>query len=398
MTRGSGSILIVGAGLGGLTTGIALVQRGFTIDIFEQAIVLKEVGAGLTVSHSAQCVFADLGIMDRVRATASVTNQMAFLHFQDGHLLAGTADLTDGSWTPDKPDGGIHIHRADLHAMLAARFAELAPNRLHLGKRLIEFTEKSGTVRARFADGSVAAADMLIGSDGIRSIARAQLWGDEAPRFTGQVAYRFMLPGDIAAPFLREGGRAAVFLGPGRVFNRYSLRRGALVNCVGITQSENWRGEGWSTPAETSEMLALYGGWHPDVTGLMALAPQEHLIKWALFDRPQLPRWRQGRTTLLGDAAHPMLPFLGLGAAMAIEDAMVLARVLAASPDVEGLDLYESIRRPRVTRIAELSRIQGEISQARDPDNYDATSAPAQDPGIQDYDPVTLELSSGKAG
>ena len=143
-------------------------------------------------------------------------------------------------------------------------------------------------------------------------------------------------------------------------------------------------------------MQALYAGWHPDVTGLMALAPHEHLIKWALFDRPQLPRWREGNTTLLGDAAHPMLPFLGLGAAMAIEDAMILARALAASPDAEGLDLYESIRRPRVRHIAELSRIQGEISQARNPDAYDPASAPAQDSGIQDYDPVTLELPIGK--
>ncbi len=394
MTGDKGNILIVGAGLGGLAAGIALVQRGFKVDIYEQAPMLIEVGAGLTVSQSAQRVIADLGILDQVRATASLTNRMAFLHCYGGHLLAGATDHTDGGWSAEKPDGGIHIHRADLHGMLATRFTELAPDRLHLGKRLVEFNETNRTVHIRFADRSEAEGEMLIGSDGTRSVVRSILWGDDAPRFTGQVAYRFMLSGDIAQPFLHEGGRAAVFLGPGRVFNRYTLRRGALVNCVGITQSDHWRGEGWSTPADVSEMLALYEGWHPDVTGLMAVAPPEHLIKWALFDRPLLPCWRQGCTTLLGDAAHPMLPFLGLGAAMAIEDAMILARSLADSPDLEGLDLYESLRRPRVERIAELSRIQGEISQARIPDRYDPASAPAQDSGIQDYDPVTLELSS----
>ena len=237
-----------------------------------------------------------------------------------------------------------------------------------------------------------AQGDLLIGADGVRSAVRALLWEATAPRFTGQVAYRFMMPGDVAAPFLQEAGRAAVFQGPGRVFNRYTLREGAIVNCVGITRSDAWAGEGWSTPATVAEMLALYEGWHPDVTALIARAPAEHLIKWALFDRPPLAEWRRGRVALLGDAAHPMLPFLGLGAAMAIEDAMVLARALDRAPGIAGLDLYAAARRPRAGRIADLSRVQGEYSQARDPDAYDASRAPAQDPAIQDYDPVHVPL------
>ncbi|WP_336952838.1 FAD-dependent monooxygenase [Sphingobium aromaticivastans] len=391
-------ILIAGAGLGGLTAGIALAQRGFSVDIFEAAAELREVGAGLTVSRSAQAVFAELGLLDRVRETASLTKKMAFLHYIDGRMLAGAVDDSDGRWTPEKGEGGIHIHRADMHALLAARFEELAPGRLHLGKRLIDFRDVTGPVEMHFADGSSAQGDMLIGADGIRSAVRQKLWGGGTPRFTGQVAYRFMMPGDIAAPFLRDAGRAAVFQGPGRVFNRYTLRRGAIVNCVGITQADGWDDDGsWSTPANVDEMLALYNGWHPDVTGLMALAPPQHLIKWALFDRPSLPGWLRGRTTLLGDAAHPMLPFLGLGAAMAIEDAMVLARALGAHPDIDGLALYEDVRRPRVEKIAELSRIQGELSQQRDPAEYDPKTAPAQDPGIQDYDPVTIPLAVEQA-
>lgn len=382
-------ISIIGAGLGGLTAAIALVQRGFAVQVLEQAGQLREVGAGLTVSRSATSALNDLGLGDAVMARASFTQRMAFAHYQSGRMLAGEVDTSDGL-TPGQ--GAIHIHRADLHALLAQRFEELAPGCLHLGHRLTDFTDATGPVRARFANGHQVASDLLIGADGIRSVVRDKLWGASTPRFTGQVAYRFMLAGADAAPFLADHGRAAVFLGPGRVFNRYTLRGGALVNCVGITRNDAWQGEGWSQPAEREEMLALYAGWHPDVLKLMALAPADTLIKWALFDRPPLPGWQRGRSTLIGDAAHPMLPFLGLGAAMAIEDGIVLARSLERFPDRRGLTLYEQTRRGRVEKIANLSRLQGEISQARDPDHYDASNAPAQDKSLQDYDPVTTPL------
>lgn len=382
---------IAGAGLGGLTAAIALVQRGFEVDVFEQASELREVGAGLTVSRSAQKVLADLGVLDRVLAEASLTPVMAFLHYRDGRLLAGAHDFSDGRWSEGAPEGGIHIHRADMHAILVARFAELAPGRLHLGKALTAFEDNGSVVRSIFSDGTDAHAGMLIGADGVRSIVRAGLWETPPPRFTGQLAYRFMLPGEIAALFL-SAGRAAVYLGPERVFNRYTLRGGEIVNCVAITKSDGWTEEGWSTPAEPEELLALYGGWHPEVLKLMSLAPQESLIKWALFDRPSLPRWGKGRVTLLGDAAHPMMPFLGLGAAMAMEDGMVLARALESLPVDAARAAYEDHRRPRTDQIADLSRVQGEASQARDPDNYDPKSAPAQDAAIQAYDPVTAVI------
>lgn len=392
MTTAKPHILIAGAGLGGLTAAIALAQRGFRVDVFEQAHVLAEVGAGLTVSRSAQSVLAELGLLDKVRQIASITSQMAFLHYRTGDLLVGARDESDGRWSADKSAGGIHIHRADMHRLLAGRFAELAPGHLHLGKRMAAFVQSAERVDVRFGDGTVVSGDYLVGADGVRSAVRDELWGDDAPRFTGQIAYRFMVPGPVAAPFMTAAGRAAVYQGPGRVFNRYSLRGGDLVNCVGITRSDEWGADGWSTPAQTAEMLALYEGWHEDVIGLMRVAPADHLIKWALFDRKKLPGWRKGRVTLLGDAAHPMLPFLGLGAAMAIEDAMVLARALDQSPDEQGLDIYERVRRPRVRTIANLSRLQGELSQSRDPDNYDAATAPAQNKALQDYDPVTEPL------
>jgi salicylate hydroxylase len=388
MTR----VLIAGAGLGGLAAAIALARRGFAVEVFEQATELREVGAGLTVSRSAQRVLGDLGVLDRTLAAASLTPCMAFLHYRDGRLLAGGFDHGDGRGASDAATGGIHIHRADMQAILVARFAELAPGRLHLGRAVAGFEDLGDAVLIRLADGGQAEGDLLVGADGVRSAVRAALWETPPPRFTGQVAYRFTMPGDLARPFL-AAGRAALFQGPGRVFNRYTLRAGALLNCVGIARSDAWTGDGWSTPARVGEMLALYEGWHPDVTGLMAAAPTRHLIKWALFDRPPLPRWGRGRVTLLGDAAHPMLPFLGLGAAMAFEDGLVLARALMESPDVAGLRRYEQHRRPRADLIAELSRVQGEASQSRDPDAYDPSTAPAQNSSIQAYDPVTAPLT-----
>jgi salicylate hydroxylase len=389
-------ILIVGAGLGGLTAAIALTLRGFDVRVFEQAPQLGEVGAGLSVSRSAQKVFAEIGVLDRITATASLVRDMAFLHYRSGALLAGSHDVSNGAMIPGVA-GGVQIHRADMHALLVARFEEIAPGHLALDRALVDFSDASGPVQLRFADRPTAEGDMLIGADGVRSAVRQKLWGEGQPRFTGQVAYRFMVPGDVAAPFLEQHGRVAVFQGPGKIFNRYTLRGGDVLNCVAITRSDAWQSDGWSTPATREEMLELYHGWHPDVTGLMAIAPGRHLIKWALFDRPPLPGWLRGRTTLLGDAAHPMLPFLGLGAAMAIEDAMVLARALEQSPDVAGLTLYEDLRHRRVERVAELSRLQGDLSQATDPEQYDPTAAPAQDLSIGSYDPVTAPLETAEA-
>ncbi|WP_439486844.1 FAD-dependent monooxygenase [Blastomonas fulva] len=390
-------ILIIGAGLGGLSAAIALAQRGFSVEIFERAPVLAEVGAGLTVSRSVQQVFADFAMLDAVLAQASMTPTMAFVHYRTGRLLAGGVDHSDGQWSPDAPGAGLHIHRADLHAMLAKRFAAIAPGRLHLGKALTGFTDTESGVTAQFADGSMAAGDLLVGADGIRSAVRAILHGDDAPRFTGQTAYRFMMDGKAAEPFMRTFGRAALFQGPGKVFNRYTLRGGAIVNCVGIVQSEVWSGEGWFHRADLSEMLAHYDGWHDDVTGIMKAAPAGQIVKWGLFDRPPLPQWGRGNVILLGDAAHPMLPFLGLGAAMAIEDGMVLARALAAWPDRTGLARFEACRKPRCMRIADLSRVQGALAQQSDPDSYDRSSAPSHDKTIHDYDPVTVSLEEQSA-
>ena len=384
-------ILIAGAGLGGLVAGLALLDRGFDVDIHEQAPSLGEVGAGLTLSRGAQNVFRALGVMDAIVPFACPSTNFPFLHYRTGRVLTGALDHGDGSPDDGTADVGRQMHRADLHAVLSAAFTARASGHLYLGHSLVDIEETATAVRARFANGATAEADGLVGADGVRSAARGLLWGKEAPRYTGQLAYRFLVDRDRARPFMGLG-RGAVFLGPGRTFNRYTLRSGAVVNCVGIVAHESWADDGWSTPATIDELAADFAGWHEDVTGLMGQAGA--LIKWGLFDRAPLPVWRRGRATLLGDAAHAMLPFLGMGAALAIEDGMILARAMESETSVQaGFNRYECTRRPRTALVHAKSVEQGRQVQARDPDRYDAAAAPASDPAIFAFDPVSSPLA-----
>lgn len=382
-------ILVVGAGLGGLVAALALRAPGHDVEVHEQAPALGEVGAGLTLSRGAQHVFRTLGIQERVAALACRSSAFPFLHYCTGRLLAGGYDHADGAPDDGVADVGRQVHRADLHAVLVAAFAERG-SPATLNHRLIGIDDGPGTVTAHFADGSTASGDALIGADGVRSVVRELLRGAEQPHYTGQVAYRFLVPIGVARPFM-GAGRGAVFLGPRRTFNRYTLRGGTIVNCVGIAAVDSWAEEGWATPVAIAEVREVFAGWHPDVLGLIDAATDR--IKWGIFDRAPLPSWTRGRVTLLGDAAHAMLPFLGMGAAMAIEDGMILARAFAAEDGVEAaFARYEAARLPRTTLVHAKSVEQGELTQARDPDRYDGQNAPSSDPSITAFDPVTAPI------
>ena len=386
----SARILVVGAGLGGLTAALALLREGFTVEVHEQARALGEVGAGLTLSRGSQHVFRALGLQDQVAAFATPSTGFPFLHYRTGRVLAGALDHREGLPDDGSADISRQCHRADLHTVLAGALVERAPGALHLDHHIVAIDETSHGLRAIFANGEVAEGDALVAADGVRSAVRPLLWGDEPPRFTGQVAYRFLVDRATAAPYLGLG-RGAVFLGPGKTFNRYTLRAGAILNCVGIAATDAWVDDGWANPATRDELLAEFAGWHPDVTKLMTHA--DRLIKWGIFDRAPLPAWSSGRVTLLGDAAHAMLPFLGMGAAMAIEDAAILARAFAANGSIDtAYACYEAARIPRTRLIHAKSVEQGRLTQASDPDTYDPAAAPVSDPAILAYDPVTIPI------
>ena len=382
-------ILIIGAGLGGLVTAIALARAGLPVAVFEAAGELRETGAGLTLGRGAQHVFRDLGLQTDVAARACPAGSLPFLHWRSGRLLMGAPDHGDGT-----PDDGVsdivrHMYRADLQAVLLDHAAR-AGVAIHTGKRLAGLAQDGGGVTARFADGSTARGAVLVGADGVRSAVRAALVPDDAPRFTGHVAFRFLVPRDAAAPFMGQG-RSAIFIGPKRTFNRYTMQGGAVVNCAGLAETGAAVPEGWSLPASVAEVAAAFPEWHADVTGLIGQA--QSIIKWGLYDRAPLPRWSQGRVTLLGDAAHAMLPFLGMGAAMAIEDGWALARCLALEPDVgAALARYEAARRERCETMQAMSRRQGEMTQAMDPDALVPAAVPMANQALMGFDPVATGI------
>lgn len=381
------TILIIGAGLGGLTAAIALRRRGIDVEVHEAAKRIEETGAGLTLGLGAQHVFRALGVQAEVAAEACPAGALPFLHYCTGEPLMGKLDTGDGL-----PDDGVanivrHIYRADLQKVLVAAL-EREGGRVVTGHRLERFEQDAESVTAHFAGGDSARGTVLVGADGVRSAVRSVLIPGDAPRFANHVAYRFLVPMERAKPFMAHG-RSAIFIGPERTFNRYTMAHGRIVNGAALVETDQPVPEGWSTAAPLDEVRAAFEGWHPDVTELIGEA--EAIIKWGLYDRAPLDSWSQGRVTMLGDAAHAMLPFLGMGAAMAIEDGYVLAEALAEERDApEALARYEAARIDRTRQVHQASKRQGEITQSIDPDDFALQGAPVNNRAMMEFDPTAV--------
>ncbi len=380
------AVNVIGAGIGGLAAALALLRRGVDVRVFEQTAALGEVGAGLTLSRGAIQCCAHLGLEPALRRVLAPAGHFAFLHYKTGATLP-SAPAAPGAPGQAQQDG--HIYRPDLHAILVDAVRAHGDGRILLGERLAGVTATPHGVTVRFADGSDAASDVLIGADGARSAVRGAVFGEGLPSFTGRIAYRFMLPVAQAGDFAAVGGPACLFVGPGQVFNRYLVSNGRLLNCVGLLRSEDWAEDAWNRRAEPAELLAAYEGWHPSVRALMARAPAGRLVKWGIFAREPREVWVQGRVALLGDAAHPMQPFLGLGAAMAIEDATILGRAFAAEPDIDAaLANYAKARVPRANAVMRLSKLQGDLFDSTDPAHFPPPHAPSHDPSVGAFDPL----------
>lgn len=369
-------VLIVGAGLGGLSAAVALMRRGFRVRVYEQTPELKELGAGLTLATTAMRVFDDLGLWPAMRDISTHGSTVAFVHYQTGELLHGAPDF-QWSRKPESPEQAAHAYRAAAHSVLVEAVRALDPKALVLNRRLTGVAQTAFGVRASFAQGPDAEGDILVGADGIQSAVHRLVFGENPATFTGVMAIRCLIPRDARIePFL-SGGRAVNFVGPGRGFHRYGIEDGRMLNCVALATTDGWREEGWTHPCPILEFLDLYGDFHPDVTGLIEHAPPDRTFKWALRAREPIPTWSQGRVVLLGDAAHPMLPYLGQGATAAIEDALVLARSLQAHADpAQAFAAYEADRLPRTTEQMCMSQRQGEALN-QGPERY-AQSRPDQ--------------------
>ena len=339
---------------------LALRQRGIAAELFEQAAAFGQVGAGIQVSGNATRVLRTLGLGDALARVAYYPEGRDYRAWDNGDRLY---------YTPLGKRAEAHFgapyytaHRADLLDVL---LGGLGTESFHLGSRIERFDQDDGGVTITLADGSTATGDILIGADGIHSTVRGQMFGKEQPRYTGNVAWRALVPAERVA-HLDVAKVAGVWMGPNRSIVQYYIAAGKTFNWIGISRSEQPARESWLAAGRIEDALAEYAGWHDTIRTIIAATPR--VLRQALYDREPLPDWRIGRVVLLGDAAHPMMPFYAQGAAQSIEDAYVLAGCLAATPDapVAALERYVKLRQPRTAWMQELSRREEELYQMAD--------------------------------
>ena len=347
--------LIAGGGIAGTAAALALARAGWQITVFERRPELGEIGAGLQVSPNAARVLDWLGVLDAVRGSAFVPHSGVLRDGRTGAEIyrAALADAARDRWGAPY----LHLHRADLLSVLV-NAARAAGVHLEIGCAVERTVEHPGHIALHMADGAIHEADLVLGADGIHSALRKAVLPDEAPRFTGQVAWRGLVPAD-AVPEGTIPPDATVWAGEGRHLVTYYLRGGALINFVAVEERDDWTEESWSAPGDPDALRACFQDWHAAPKTLLNAVGECFL--WGLFDRPEQVRWTQGRLALIGDAAHPMLPFMAQGAAMALEDVAVLVRHLGAAEISEALSLWEDERWPRVIRVLQQARANGRM-------------------------------------
>lgn len=344
-------VLIAGAGIGGLTTALCCLQRGHEVTVFERASELLEIGAGLQITPNAMKVLEWLNLAGALSEYAFRPEAIQARMGETGREIFSIplADYALKAWGSPY----LHIHRADYVRVLETALKERAPKALKLGAAVTGYAQTESAITVSLSDGRTVTGDVLIGADGIKSTVREQMLGPDAPIFTGNVAWRAVVPiealGADAPP-----PTACVWMGPGRHGVTYRLRGGTLANFVGVVERGDWTGESWTEPGEKDDLLRDFQGWHPTITEIIEAAEPGSLYRWALYDRTPLKRWTDGRAALLGDAAHPMLPFLAQGAAMATEDAWVIAEQISEN----GRGVAASLKSYEDKRIKRTSRVQ----------------------------------------
>jgi salicylate hydroxylase len=344
----AGSVAIVGGGIGGLAAALALVRRGIDVDVYEQAPELRELGAGVQISANGTRVLHALGLKDALAQVQVLPAGKAIRLWNTGQ----TWKLFDLGMESVERYGFpyITIHRGDLHGVIAQALLQAKPGAINLNRKCVGLAQTTDDVELRFEDGAPVTAKLVVGADGVHSVVRASLFGAPKPEFCGITAWRGVVPMDrVPASISRSIGTN--WVGPGGHVVHYPLRAGKLLNFVGMGERTDWMVESWNVRGTTDEVLNDFRGWHADVHALIRNI--EVPYKWALALRPTMDVWSKGRCTLLGDACHPMVPFLAQGAVMALEDGLVLARCLEKYPNDHetALARYEAARRTRANEV-----------------------------------------------
>jgi salicylate hydroxylase len=339
-------VLIAGGGIAGLVAGLSLRQRGIDVEIFEQAGELRELGAGVQLSANGTRVLIALGLEQAMQDIACEPSGKEIRLFSTGR----TWKLFDLGVSSRAIYGAPYwmVHRGDFHRVLLDAFNARAPGGLHLGSRCVGFDQDGDGILLKLANGERHRGDVVVGADGVHSEIRRQIGGDERPFFAGVAAWRGLVPmARLPSAMQRDVGTN--WVGPGGHVITYPVRRGELLNFVGIFEGESWSVESWTEQGTREDCSRSFAGWNGEIHTIIENLDVPY--KWALLGREPLARFVVGRACVIGDAAHPTLPFLAQGANMAIEDGMVLARCLERFPAEEGLQRYQQARLSRTTSI-----------------------------------------------
>lgn len=378
-------VVIIGGGIGGLALALGLQRRSIAVAVYERASELREIGAGIIMQPNGRKGLVDLGVDTAVAAVSSCMRTLHACHYATGEILAATPNEAIAA---RYGLASLAVHRADLHGVLLAAVRANDADAVHAAHEFHALEQDADGVTVRFTNGASVRAGVVVGADGNGSAVRSFLFPGEPARFNGQVAFRAVLPIEVVPPLVTER-ELAMHRGPRRYLLHYPLRGGRLMNLIGCGHTDTWEEEGWSIPATNDQFLDAYGDFAPHLLELIAAVPDGELFKWGLYDRAPLARWTVGRVAMLGDAAHPMTPFLGQGAAMAVEDAVVLARALAASATVaEAFARYQAVRCERGNNVARWSLEEGRALQDPTIPNKGAAGY-----GLLDYDPATVAVA-----
>ena len=371
------SIAVVGAGIGGLAVAALLKRAGSDVQVYEQARRFGRVGAGIQMTPNAVKILRRLGVEERLKRVAYRSELRLSREWDSGKI---TSELKLGEEVEKKFGAPfLCLHRAELHAAIEST---APPEIVHFGMRLVDLDRNAHGVTLIFADGTRVRADAVIGADGVHSVVRELLLGPEKPRFTGRVAYRSIFPAARLGA-TRVSPLQTKWWGPDRhvVIYYVTATRDQIYFVTSVPEGAEWMTpESWSAKGDLEELRKAYSGFHAEVRAVLDACPD--VYKWALLERDPLPRWSEGRVVLLGDACHPMTPYMAQGAAAALEDAAVLARCLepAAGEGLEqALELYEATRKPRTSVIQAKSSTNTWMRTDADPGwvyGYDAWSAP----------------------
>ena len=388
-------IVIAGAGIGGLTAGASLLQAGHDVTIFEQASELSEIGAGLQLSANATHVLHHLGLGAALAEVGVRPGAYVFRLHDSGEEIHRFA-LSDEH---EKLHGAPYyqVHRADVHTLLADKVRDLKRDAIRLNCRVIGFEESGNGVKLRLGDGTSVQGDVLLGADGLKSVICQQLNGNIPATYTGDAAWRITVPVErLPRNFMEQV--MMVWMGPGRHVVAYYLRAGAVLNFVGLVETDEVSEESWTAKFSWERFKADFAGWHGNVQTIIDAADRQGCYRWSLHYRPTIRNWITRRVALLGDAVHPTLPYLAQGACMAIEDGAVLTRALDQADSIaDALQLYQRNRVDRTVKIVNQSTANRTLFHLRTVEEIRASFA-KRDEGadrngwLYSYNPLTVEL------